>query len=185
MASVDFTTKIIGVLVAAYPYAKITKPTITAYVEALADLPDESLELSCKKCLATLKYFPTVAELRSAAAEIQIGTSHFPPALEAWGQMWKEINDSPYHPDANPGELPKLSNAIAARCLKAMGLRYLYCSENGMSDRAQFIKLYDSYVERAKEDAVLPPALKSPENNPALESMANLTKQLSSSRDRQ
>ena len=151
MATTDFVARTIAVLSAAYPSANIARETIQVYVADLSDIPDEVLDLAAADCRATCKWFPTIAEIRQAAARIQAGADSLPPALEAFGTMYKEMNDSHYHPDlAANGDptRPVFSNAITAKIVAAMGLLYLYTSENGMSDRARFCDLYEEYARR-------------------------------------
>lgn len=180
------TEQEIIILAAAYPNAKIPGDTITVYVADLADLPDDVLHAACIECRASCKWFPTIAEIRTAAARIQVDALQLPPALEAWGTMWKEINGSKYHPDlAANGDptRPAFSNPITARIVDSMGLRYLYTSENGMSDRSQFIKAYEEYERRGVKELASPPALV-PGSARVSEQLAGLAKRLSAPAER-
>lgn len=63
--------RMVGKLAVLFPNAKLSAAEAEAqnqlYVELLSDIPGDVLGGAFRKCAQTLKFFPTVAEIRSAA----------------------------------------------------------------------------------------------------------------------
>jgi hypothetical protein len=119
----------------------------------LADLPLDVLAAAALQCIATVRFFPTIAELREAAAlltepERQSG-------MEVWGEAIDELSKAKAE-----ARIPRLADPIAARILKAMGGHAaLSNSKDPSYDRSQFVKAYEAAVERERQKArVLPQA---------------------------
>jgi hypothetical protein len=70
-ADPDEITRMIGKIAVLYPNAKLSDAEAKAqnelYVDLLSDIPGDILARAFRKCAQTLKFFPTVAEIRSAA----------------------------------------------------------------------------------------------------------------------
>jgi hypothetical protein len=68
----DEVSRMIGKLAILFPNAKLSESEARAqnqlYVELLSDIPQDVLAAAFRKCAQTVKFFPTVAEIRSAAA---------------------------------------------------------------------------------------------------------------------
>ena len=92
MAAFETITKVLAVVSAAYPNFDLKPETVKVYLKLLADLPDELLEEASLAHIAQSTYFPTVAELRSAAVEL----------LE---------RQDPFRPDWRPGVRLKIKSA--------------------------------------------------------------------------
>ena len=167
MATTEFVARTIAVMAAAYPNATITRETIQVYAHDLSDIPDDVLDLAAADCRATCKWFPTIAEIRAAAARIQSGADTLPPAGEAWGEF---VRLASRHAD-----MPPIDNPILEKTIRAMGWTYLTTSENGMSDRARFCDLYDEYARRGVRTLVAPPQLA---GGRVADALAGLTKRL-------
>lgn len=172
MADQTFIGKAILTLVAAYPNANIGKETMHLYATSLADVPAEVLDLAVTQCISTSKWFPTIAELREAAARIQTGADQLPPAGEAWGECLRVIARLGYY------EQPTFDNPITAKVAAAMGWKKIAEQENPAADRARFIELYNTYAQRNLQQAQLPPRLRA--DSPALQLMQGLVKKLGS-----
>ena len=177
MAMPSFVARCLAVMTAAYPNAAIRRETLDVYVYDLSDIPDEVLDQACAYCRANLKFFPTIAEIREAAARLQSGANQLPPAAEAWGEF---IRLGQYFSGDDPCPFESMSSDVLRRTIKAMGWRYLCGSTNGVADRARFIELYNQYAERKLKEYVTPPQLKAGEQN-ALAAMNELTEKLSES----
>lgn len=142
--------KIIGVLAASFPSAKISSETISAYAQQLDDLPIALLDLAARQCAADCKFFPTMAELRERAAAITMparGT-----AADAWGDVMVAMKRVGYY-----GQ-PMFDNPITAKVVFNMDWQALCSSENVIADRAHFMKMYDAMVEREKYETKLLPS---------------------------
>ena len=152
MAEQKFVVKMLTVLVLAFPNAKIEKGSIDVYARDLADIPEDVLDLACQECRVTLRFFPTIAEIRDAAAKLQSGVDSLPPAGEAWREFQKMAGDC--------REMPQdIGNPVLAQTLTGMGWRYLTTSDNVIADRARFIELYNEYAKRRLHRFVETPAL--------------------------
>jgi hypothetical protein len=171
MASPAFIAKTIGGLVLAYPSANIPEATMHVYAKALADLSEPVLDLACTQIVATSKWFPTVAELREAAAAVQMDAGATLTAGEAWGEALHTIRMLGYY------EKPVFSNPLIAKCVEAMGgWKYLSESEDTMADRAHFMKTWDAVQKRETKEVQLPPQLRA--GSEVREQLAGLQKQL-------
>jgi hypothetical protein len=55
---------------AAFSNTELTKDKLTLYAELLQDIPMEKLEKAMVECAKTVKFFPSVAEIRQEANKI-------------------------------------------------------------------------------------------------------------------
>lgn len=153
MATEGEILDIVNRLVAAYPNATVTEATIAVYVEDLADLDAELLTVSAKRCRATCKWFPTIAELRESAVVLSVPDKR--AGADAWGDVLRAIIAHGYlHP---PGDGWDFEDALVGRIVRGMGWRNLCMSEDEMADRAHFIRGYEQSRDRAFDDARLQP----------------------------
>lgn len=171
MAAPETVAKCIVTMVMAYPDANVPIETQRVYKEALADIPDEALKLATTQIIATSKWFPKIAELREAAAQLQLGSGELMSGDEAWGDCLKTLRQLGYY------EVPVFSNKAITKAVEAVGgWRYLRESNDDMADRSHFVKAYDQIIKRELREAELPPVLQP--NSPALLQMRGLAKQL-------
>ena len=63
--------QLVATLLAAYPSAVIAKNTSAVYEEMLADLDYELAQQAVKRVICRCRFFPTVAEIRSAADGVE------------------------------------------------------------------------------------------------------------------
>ena len=131
---------------------KLSDGAVMLYQQVLADIPFNVLEVAVKDHVTTSKWFPSPAELREKATSYAM--PQIPSAMEGWGQVQNEIRRVGYL-----GK-PDLKNPIAARVVQAMGWKYLCLSEDGMADRAHFLKAYDQVKEREQREVVMLPEVK-------------------------
>ncbi len=54
-------------LISSFPNDRVTPETQKVYFEMLKGVPDEAFESGVRKCLATCKFFPAIAELGEAS----------------------------------------------------------------------------------------------------------------------
>lgn len=143
-------------LCAAYPnYARDNSPatleqTLHIYQSLLADIPVDVLEATAMQHIAGSRFFPTVAELREGA--MAIAAPQYPPAMEAWSEFLNAADS--YRP------CPEFANPILNAVIRQMGWIDLCRSENQIADRAHFIQAYERLAARAREDAMLLPAVR-------------------------
>lgn len=155
MANEADVLRVLALLGASYPNFELRDDTGEVYCRLLADLPCEALEAAAIQHVAENRFFPTVAELREVAERIIGYGDRRPTALEAWG----EVKENMVHSDYT--RMPEFSNPITVRVLRSMGWWYNLCmSENGMADRAHFLKAYDELVKREREEGRLLPEVR-------------------------
>jgi hypothetical protein len=126
-------------------------PTAVLWDKMLSDIPYQLAEKALVKVLSTAKFFPTVAEIREAAAEI---TNPLPiTAAEAWGQVMEAVRKFGSY---RPTEAMEWLSPEVAVMVRRFGFVDICRSEQIDVIRGQFIKLWDSQAKREKELMVLP-----------------------------
>lgn len=152
MTSIE-AAKIIATLIAAYPRVDISEETTKLYAKFLQDLDYHQVQAAVVKHIATSPYFPTIAELRQAAVDV-IPDSNIPLPGEAWAEVTKHMRDVGY-----TGK-PTFSHPLIEKTIQAMGGWIALCqSEDGMVDRAHFMKIYESYRNRHVEEVKTAPVM--------------------------
>lgn len=142
--------QILKALRGAYPEKTIPDQTVEVYMRCLADLPLPALEAAVLNHIASSKWFPTIAELREKALALLPG-QRMPTATEAWAEVMRAFEMVGYY------GTPEWSHEAIARTVAAMGWQNLCLSENGMADRAHFLRLYEVYCKRLREDQLMLP----------------------------
>ncbi len=128
------------------------RPTANLWKEVLSDIPFDVAKAAIIKVLATAKFWPTVAEIREAAAVIT--NPHILSPAEAWALV-EQANDryGYYRSEEGMKSLPPLVQLVV-RSLG--GFREVCASENPGVTRGQFMKMYEQHASREREMAVLP-----------------------------
>lgn len=151
--------RLVGVAVAAFPSMQERDmcPTAELWTEMLCDLPFDVAKAALQKVLTLAKFFPTVAEIREAAASLQPGGAPEPEA--AWGEVLQQI--------AKVGYIgtPRWSHPAVGQAADILygGWSELcrHLNEDSMvADRAHFLRMYGNVAARLREDAKLPPAVR-------------------------
>lgn len=140
-------SRIVRVLRAAYPDKNIRPETVEVYIRCLSDLPVAALEGAVLAHISENKWFPTVAELREAALQLLPG-GQLPTALEAWAEVTKQVELVGWY-----GQ-PTFSHPVIEQAVKALGWNRICESENVVAERAHFLRLYETYCGRVKEQLV-------------------------------
>jgi hypothetical protein len=126
----------IAVLAAAFPQRQIEQATLDVYAGALQDLDPGKLERATRHIIATSRYFPTIAELRTAYFEAELA---LPSGIEAWAEVERS---------ARMGEGPNgIRPPLAAAVARQIGWVQIRMSENPDIIRSQFVKAYESARE--------------------------------------
>ena len=129
-------------LKSAYPRQEFAPETVHVYTLALSDINTKLLQTGVLKHISTSKWFPTVAEIRAAVAEVVLQTANQPTALEAWGMVMREMRL------VGHWRRPDLPPAILQAVQDTGGWRQLCMSENIAADRARFVEAYNSQQQR-------------------------------------
>lgn len=85
--------KLLALIAVAYPQSKFepSQMTLDLWVDMLSDLPGEVVAASTKRMIATLKYPPTIADIRGAVAQATQDARGMLSAGEAWAKVKKAI----------------------------------------------------------------------------------------------
>lgn len=132
------------------------------YYDLLGDLPLEVLQTAAKRVCLEHRWanFPTVAELREAAAETIRGAVKDLSPAEVWEKAWSMVKyidlEIPHTLEALNAQPPIVREAI-----KVFGLPSLiHGSEPVAVIRAQFLKIVDQLQARDRRQALLPASVK-------------------------
>lgn len=161
MASEMDVTRVFTYLISAFPNftpaaadADIGVPsTLDIYRDALADLDYDVLRAAAKKCLADCKWFPTIAELRQAAAALV--APERTSGGEAWGLVCTDVRRGVGYPLDIPIE-PTITDPLILRAVAAVGgwkLLQLANDKDDIAHRARFIEAYEALAARGRSDA--------------------------------
>ncbi|MEH7355099.1 replicative helicase loader/inhibitor [Neobacillus drentensis] len=144
---------LLGIATANFPnlQQKEMKPTAILWEKALADIPYEVAEKAVIKVLSTSKFFPTIAEIRDATA--QITQPRTLDAIEAWGMIVQAIRKYGYY---NQGAALQSLPEDVAEMVKRFTWRELCLSENVETLRAQFRMAWETQSKRTNELKALP-----------------------------
>lgn len=125
------------------------KMTVQAWHQLLADIPFEAAKAALIKLLTTIKYFPTIAELREAALRC---TTSLPTPEEAWEEVRGKLSGDTYIKLKYKNEKPQFSCPEIEQAVNQLGLEDLLMSENISYDRTQFLRFYETIRNRAIAD---------------------------------
>lgn len=143
-------TRLAGMLKAAHPRQDIDEATLAIYAAFLADLDRDAGERAVREAIATIKFFPSIAEIRDLAMR---GAIDAPPEHAAWNEVMRAVRlDGRYR-------TPKWSHRAIAAAINAIGWVSLCDSENLEADRAHFLRLYRDATESAVREANVRPML--------------------------
>lgn len=132
------------------------------YFDCLNDLSVEVFGLAAKRVLMEHRWatFPSIAELREAAAETQRGTVKELSSGEAWALAWRAVGG--IDPEVSGSYARGVSGLppLVVEAMDAYGINPLcYGKEPVGVIRGQFIKIYDQLAAREKRRALLPASL--------------------------
>lgn len=133
--------KLVAVMMAAFPSAKVTADTSMVYERMLGDLDYPAANAAVEKLLATSRWMPTVSEIREAVLSLTEGEPK--PGGEAWGEVIAAVGRYGSRRYDVGTFLPPFTDPVTAQAVRALGWVALCDSENQIADRARFIELYD------------------------------------------
>lgn len=127
--------------------------TLDIYREALADIDYDVLKAAAKKCLADCRFFPTIAELRQAAAALTTPPST--SGVEAWGLVMSEVRRGVGYPLQVPVECG-ITDPLILRSVESVGgwkLLQRSTNQEDIAHRARFVEVYETLLARQRDDA--------------------------------
>ncbi len=136
--------KVLKLLGEVYPNYQLSGSAVAIYVRMLSDLPAELIEQAALDHISRSTFFPTIAELRSAAFDILEAVQQNPSAYDAWRQVQMAIRCV-----GHVGQ-PVWDDPLTKKVVDDLGWRHLCLSENPIADRSHFIQAYQALVERRR-----------------------------------
>jgi hypothetical protein len=135
--------------------------SLEVYFDLLGDLPFDAFQTAVKRVLLRHKYatFPTVAELREAAAQTARGEVAPLPPAEAWALAWRAAARTDPEIDGSFDRAATRLPPLVRRAIEAYGLNALcYGSEPLTVVRAQFLRVYEQLAAGEAARELLPAA---------------------------
>ena len=135
--------------------------SVAVYFDCLGDLSAEVLRLAARRVLLEHRYatFPSIAELREAAALTAEGRVTELSGPEAWELAWRAIGRIDPEVDGSIDRATAGLPASVVEAIRAMGIPALcYGDEPVGVIRGQFLKSFEAISRRAKREGLLPPA---------------------------
>lgn len=127
----------------------VSEDTIITYGMMLADVPFPALKAGIIKCIAICKYFPTIAEIRTAAQEVAVEVSgtKLKDFAEAWSEVTEAVKKIGYY-----GK-PTWSSQEIEEAVQAFGWIELCTVEQKDINvvRAQFKGIYNAICDRSEQ----------------------------------
>jgi hypothetical protein len=149
--TLDESSRLVAQLAAAFPNAVIQRETAQVYSAALADLDPDAAQRAIVRIIATSRFFPSIAEIRSLVAEEACG---LPDAEQAWLEVAAAVRA--FDDSDRETWWPEWSAPIIGEALLGVGsLWSLSISSNPSADRAQFARIYNSLRRRQVETVAL------------------------------
>ena len=166
------TLRLLAILCAAYPRANISADEVTVAIwhDMLIDLDDEVVAVAVKRMIATLRFPPSIADVRGAVLEAARELRGTPDAGEAWQRVVRAISAYGYY---SPDQAREALGGDIWRAVEMMGGWSRLClSESPMSAlSAQFERRYGELMEKRARSLLIPAGVR--------EDMARLMKPLS------
>lgn len=133
-----------------FTHSKPSPNALKIYAARLTDISADRLRAVVEQCIATCRFFPTIADLRDAAGMLADGRGE--TAMDAWEEVRAYISE------AGRGGFYEWRNPLAERVATAMGLWALRTSSNSGTDRAHFLQAYREAEERERAKRAVVPA---------------------------
>lgn len=151
------TAKLIAFITAVYPGIDIRDGTVEAWHALLGDLPWEVALAATKKVLAEqeIPCLPAVGKIRQAAAQISLPWLLAP--AEAWALVNRAVQKYGYY---------RKQEALAAlpeevrQAVECIGWESICHSEEPEIIRAQFLRAYEQYVNRTRQEIIALPEVR-------------------------
>lgn len=157
------TKKLFMILMVSYPkfYPAEEKEklrlTIELWTEMLADVPFEVAQIATKKLILESAFPPTISDVRKQIADITADPNNKIDPSTAWGEVAKAIRIYGY---PRPQEALESMSPRTRKVVESMGWQEICQAEQSGVVRGQFLKMYEAYSAREKQDALLPQTMK-------------------------
>ena len=132
-----------------------SKEAMELWYRMLQDIQANIANVFLQKWVATSKWPPSIAEIRSGCSSMT------QEEIPDWGQAWREV-DKAIHRYGYNQEAKALASLspVTRKVVERLGWMNLCISENAVADRANFRNCYEILSQREVEDRQLPAELK-------------------------
>lgn len=124
-----------------YPNTDASEKSIFLWKSFLSEYPDEVGLAAMHQCLKTKEFPPKPADIIRIAETMR--KDQPPLAEDAWREVSRKLN---------PYQKPVWSHSLIDQAVKSMGYSRLCASQLPEYDRSQFIKTYEKYRERSRQE---------------------------------
>ena len=162
MASKDTIAKAFVLLSSNWPNHPFTETTMATYQRLLADIPDAVAEAAVLDCIASCKFFPTVAEIRESAANIVTDAANATNEYDAWGEVKRAVSHSHW----------QWSDPMIGQAMQRVGGMNAFRMSDVSDEpswRARFTECYRMLRARARRQATMLPQVREVTERLALE----------------
>ena len=146
-------------LAAMYPNMKISEQMPEAYFALLKDIPIGVFKKACADCIAESNFFPTIAQLRSAAINYHPKLMGVPETSTAWEIVMHEKKQGAGDMTRDGIKVPDVHILINRAVSQLGGWRTLILSLTPELDRRNFITAYDYLLSQYREKIKIPDEL--------------------------
>ena len=161
----------------AFPQSKMTKEGLKIYIRALSSLSTAEINAAMLKLMRTCRFFPTVAEIFEQAEIMREFASGggFPSPDEAWAEAQREVRRKHLMGGEWEYSCPEVKAAV-----ERFG-KFELCNlkiDDVNTARAQFMRIYKSIIDRAKDKKTNKEVMDALPNNQVKELMGMLAHKL-------
>lgn len=137
----------------------ITADAKEVYFDCLGDLTVDVFGVAAKRVLMEHRWatFPSIAELREAAAETMQGAVKELSSGEAWALAWRAVGNIDPEVSGSFARAVEGFPIIVVEAMKTYGINALcYGDEPVGVVRGQFLKIFDQLAARDRRKALMP-----------------------------
>lgn len=151
MPTVTETAECLAIILPLFPTLRLSESDSIAMARAwqrqFADVPvTEFLAVLDEAARESGAFFPSFGLVCEVMARRVAGPSR--PGLEAWGDVLAKVREHGYL------RQPTFEDPLVARLVSVFGWMNICMSEEGMVDRAHFIRAYDALAQTARRETL-------------------------------
>lgn len=151
----DEVITLIQTIIVIYPASKVKADelTVNVWYEMLRDLPGEVVSAATKRMCSTLKFPPSIADIRENVAQAVKEAKGIPSAGDAWAKVRKALSWYGYY---RPEEARKALGEQIWRAVEMVGGWRELCEGETAILSAQFERRYNAMVQQDMNRVQIP-----------------------------
>ena len=151
----DEVITLIQTIIVIYPASKVKADelTVNVWYEMLRDLPGEVVNAATKRMCSTLKFPPSIADIRENVAQAMKEAKGIPSAGDAWAKVRKALSWYGYY---RPEEARKALGEQIWRAVEMVGGWRELCEGETAILSAQFERRYNAMVQQDMNRVQIP-----------------------------